>query len=99
MSDVSDESDQEDPNPFILAEAEESFDASTCSDNLTLARYRKSKVKRKEKSNLSTERDFSGDQSNSGLLEGERNNQEVDTGSPIISIKRTRVQIDDSDDN
>ena len=48
------------PNPFILAEAEESVDTSTSSDILTLARYRKSKVKRKEKCNLSTERDYSG---------------------------------------
>ena len=70
LSDVSDESDQETPNPFILSEAEESFDTSTSSDNLTLANYRKSKMKRKEKSFLSTERDFSGDQSNSDLSEG-----------------------------
>ena len=99
LSDVSDETDQETPNPFILAEAEESFDTSTSSDYLTLASYRKSKVKRKEKSNLSSGRDFSGDQPNSDLSEGEQNNQEVDTGSTIISIKRTRVHIDDSDNN
>ena len=47
LSDVSDESDQETLNPFILAEAEENFDTSTSSDNLTLASYRKQKVKRK----------------------------------------------------
>ena len=99
LSDVIDESDKETPIPFILAEVEESFDTSTSSDNLTLANYRKSKVKRKEKSNLSTEKDFSGDQSNSDLSEGEQNNPEVDTGSPIISIKHTRVHIDDSDEN
>ena len=64
LSDVSDESYQETPNQFILAEAEESFDTSTSSDNQTLASYRKAIAKGK-KSNLSTVRDFSGDQSNS----------------------------------
>ena len=99
LSDGSDENDMATLNPFILAEAEESFDTSTSSDNLTLASSRKSKVKRKEKFNLSTERDYSGDQSNSDLSDGEQKNQEVDTRSAIIAIKRTRVHTDDSDDN
>ena len=33
------------------------------------------------------------------MSEGEQNNKEVDTGSPIISIKRTRVHIDNSEYN
>ena len=59
----------------------------------------KIKSEKKRKSILSTERDFRGDMSISDLSEGEQNNKEVDTGSPIISIKRTSVNIDDFDDN
>ena len=76
LSDITDESDQKTPKPFIKAEAEKSFGIFICSDIKSFASYRKSKVERRiENSILCTERVFSGGQANSDIFEGEPNNQ------------------------
>ena len=78
LSDITDESDQKYPKPFIIAEAEKSFGIIICSDIKSFASYRKSKVeRRKENSILCTERVFNGDQTNSDIFEGELNNQKL----------------------
>ena len=101
LSDLSDETDQETPNPFILTEAEEHERAisspSTTDDHLPL-----SIVKRRKQKNIRIDRSMSeNNQSNS--KNSEKNTDEEaksnDGVSPVVSIKRTRVVIYDSDSN
>ena len=95
LSDRSDDSNQEISNPFILNEAEESSDKSTSSsDSATLANISKRRKKTANVNrNLFNESESLVCRNSEQVLETLSETEE----SPVISVKRTRAYIDDSD--
>ena len=90
LSDQSDDSNHEISNSFIFNEAEESPDRSTSSsDSATLANISK---RRKKTANINRNL-FNESES----LVSRNSEQLLETLSPVISVKRTRAFIDDSD--
>ena len=95
LSDRSDDSNHEISNPFILIKAEESPDKSTSSsDSATLANISKRRKKTANVNrNLFNESESLVCRNSEQVLETLSETEE----SPVISVKRTRAYIDDSD--
>ena len=99
LSGISDETDQETPNPFILMEAEGDERAITTpftSDDhlpLSIVKQRKQKNIRIDKSR--SENNQSNSKNSRKITDEEA--QSNDDSSPVVSIKRTRVVMYDSD--
>ena len=95
LSDQSDDSNHEISNPFILNEAEDNPDKSTSSsDSATLANISKQRKKTANVNrNLFNESESLVSRNSEQVQETLSETEE----SPVISVKRTRAFIDDSD--